>query len=298
MLQKRKKLQPSAGYLLVKTAFLLGLCLVLLGTWSSSSAKNGQQEKAAIPTDNGSIRETQKNDLLKKIQHKQLALHMQTKEEIQQKEDAIRKKHNEQNKKTVYLTFDDGPSPYTQKLNDVLNANDVNATFFMLEPNMKEYKKSLLALKENGNALGLHGVTHSQKKFYKTSDSPLLEMKQAQNTLKSITGVNATFVRTPFGSKPSLTETQRDNLEESGFSIWDWCIDSYDWKFRDSRYVNEVIKQLETKEAEHLNLPNIILLHDRPETVNSLQSLINRLKEKGYSFDTLDEKKVDVFSFR
>lgn len=296
---RQKNQQPSAIYLLVKMFFLLGLCFVLLGTWSSSSAKNGQQEMAAaIPAENSSIRVNQKNDLLKNIPHEQLALHMQSKQEIQKKEEDSRKKQVAINKNTVYLTFDDGPSPFTRRLNDILCANGIHATFFMLEPNMKEYKRSLLSLKESGHTLGLHGVTHSQKKFYQTSDSPLLEMKQAQKALKSITGVNATYVRTPFGSKPSLTKKQREKLEEEGFSIWDWCIDSYDWKFRDSRYVNEVIRQLETKKAKHSHLPNIILLHDRPETVSSLQSLINQLKEKGYSFGTLDQKKMDAFSFR
>jgi peptidoglycan/xylan/chitin deacetylase (PgdA/CDA1 family) len=297
MLQKPKKQQPTAGYLLVKTLFLLGLCVVLIGAWSNIG-KNGHQEaKAVIPQDNSSIRVNPNNGVIKNIDHEQLAKHLETQEEIELQEKKKREKLAEKNKKMVYLTFDDGPSPYTKQLNDILCANGIHATFFMLGPNMKEYKSSLLELKESGHTLGLHGVTHNQKKFYQTSDSPLNEMKQAQETLKSITGVNATFVRTPFGSKPYLTEKQREKLEEGGFSIWDWCIDSYDWKFRDSRYVKEVVEQLEAKKAKHSHLPNIILLHDRPETVSSLQTLIDRLKKKGYTFGALNDKKMDVYAF-
>lgn len=305
MLQRKKKQQPSARYLLIKTVFLLGLCIILIGTWSSVSNNTHKSSAFAIPADNSPIREDHKNTLVKNIQREKIALHLQTKEEKQRQEDErlkkekeIQKHYAENTEKTVYLTFDDGPSPVTGKLNEILCANDIHATFFMLEPNMKEYRKSLLSLKENGHTLGLHGVTHNKKQFYQTNDSPLSEMKKAQETLHSITGLDTSLVRTPFGSKPYLTENQRGALEDEGFSIWDWCIDSYDWKLRDARYVNEVIHQLEKKNSKHTNLPNIILLHDRPETVNSLQSLINQLREKGYTFGTLDENKMAVYSFR
>lgn len=74
-------------------------------------------------------------------------------------------------------------------------------------------------------------------------------MKQAQKTLKSITGVETHLIRTPYGSKPSLTEAQKKVLKKNGFIYWDWNIDSLDWKYRSQKFVPEVMNQLNILEA-------------------------------------------------
>lgn len=75
---------------------------------------------------------------------------------------------------------------------------------------------------------------------------------------------------------------------------WDWTIDSMDWKYRNSQYVTAVLQQLENMEHSSSSRPNVILMHDLPATVNALPVLINKLKEKGYSFGVLEDTMVPV----
>src|SRR5699024_8436171 len=103
--------------------------------------------------------------------------------------------------------FDDGPSRATDQIIDVLEHHGVKATFFMLEPAMKEHAESVKRLADHGHAVGLHGMTHDQNLFYQSEQSALDEMLTSQKTLKEITGVNSSLVRTPYGSIPFMTES-------------------------------------------------------------------------------------------
>ncbi|MFY4774175.1 polysaccharide deacetylase family protein [Metabacillus sp. RGM 3146] len=82
----------------------------------------------------------------------------------------------------IYLTFDDGPSPTTGKLLDILKKHRTKATFFMLEPNRKKHKDMVKRLYAEGNGMGLHGVTHNPKAFYRSPSSVVGEMKTGQST--------------------------------------------------------------------------------------------------------------------
>ncbi|MBU8787881.1 MULTISPECIES: polysaccharide deacetylase family protein [Bacillus] len=297
MRQDSKKAAPSAAYLLTKTACFAILCLILLYVWDLSKSAGTPGKKELTMSENSQMRHEGDSIPLKKATHGKLLDHLSTKQEIaERKKEKEKKKEAAEKKqeKTVYLTFDDGPSAVTQTLLDILDEHDVKASFFMLEPNMKLHRKAVLNMKQEGHALGLHGVTHNQKLFYKGANSPNLEMKQAQKTLKSITGVKTRLIRTPYGSKPSLTDAQKKKLKKNGFIYWDWNIDSLDWKYRNQRYVPEVMNQLNMIKNRHTKQPIVILLHDIPSTVHSLPLLITNLKNMGYSFATLDESMTPV----
>ena len=67
----------------------------------------------------------------------------------------------------VYLTFDDGAGPYTAKLLDVLKKYNAKATFFMLEERIVMYPDYVKEIINKGNAVGLHGISHSEKIYEK-----------------------------------------------------------------------------------------------------------------------------------
>lgn len=190
---------------------------------------------------------------------------------------------------TIFLTFDDGPSATSNQLLDVLKAQKVKATFFMLGPQIKEHPAAVKRLHQEGHQLGLHGITHDVKRFYQKSDSPVNEMKEDQRILASVTGEYTHLVRTPYGSTPNLTDQQKARLKQKGFVYWDWTIDSLDWKYKSSKYVPEVLNQLQVLETKYPKEPKIILMHDQPATAKYLSSLITQLKAKGYTFEVLDE---------
>ncbi|KXZ20786.1 polysaccharide deacetylase [Bacillus nakamurai] len=267
----------SLAFKLTSLAVLCGLLLLIVILGYSTSASKGKQ---ITVTANGQLRNEKQSLRLKDDSPDVLIKHLQGERDT--------------GKKTVYLTFDDGPSPYTDRLLDVLKAHGAKATFFMLAPRMNEYKHSVQRAKQEGIALGLHGVTHDNKLFYQTPTSPLKEMQQGRATLQAITGVKTDLVRTPYGSKPSLTDAQIKNLEKGGFVYWDWTIDSEDWKYKNAQYVPEVLNQLAYLESSHTSRPLVILMHDLPATVHALPSLIQQLKAKGYSFDVLTDQMIPV----
>lgn len=186
----------------------------------------------------------------------------------------------------VYLTFDDGPHKVSKDILALLDQYDAKATFFMLDNNMKNYPDAVKEMASKGHSVGLHGVTHDKNKFYQSSKSVVGEMDQTQQTLFELTGIETDLIRTPFGSAPHMTDAYKDAVERSGYKMWDWNIDSRDWQFRDSRYVDSVIEQL-TK-LNRVNQPIVILLHERPETLEHLPKLLDYLKEQGYEFKALE----------
>ncbi|MFS0820467.1 polysaccharide deacetylase family protein [Bacillus sp. 1P02SD] len=188
--------------------------------------------------------------------------------------------------RAVYLTFDDGPHKVSKDILALLDQYDAKATFFMLDNNIKHYPDAVIEMVNKGHSVGLHGVTHDKNKFYESSKSVVGEMDQTQQTILELTGIETDLIRTPFGSSPYMTDDYKAAVETAGYKMWDWNIDSRDWQFRDSRYVDSVIDQL--NKLNRANQPIVILLHERPETLAHLPKLLDYLKEQGYEFKALD----------
>ena len=196
--------------------------------------------------------------------------------------------------KKVYITFDDGPGEATVPILDLLDQYNVKATFFMLEPQMRAYPEVTNEIVIRGHQVGLHGVTHNKAQFYRSSTSSLQEMLIAQETLRKITGIHSNLVRVPYGSHPLLTREAARIMEEAGLKIWDWNVDSEDWKFPGGKFVEHTIQQIESFDKEE---PIIILLHDRLTTLNHLEELLLYFIENGYEMDVLQEEMIPVQFF-
>lgn len=188
------------------------------------------------------------------------------------------------NVKTIYLTFDDGPNKYTPQLLDILKKNNVQGTFFLLNDSIKNNKEVVKRMAQEGHSIGLHGVTHDYKKFYGTATSAVNEMNQANDTLQGVLGYRTDLVRTPYGSSPYLTKSQYTNLSNAGYKIWDWHVDSLDWKYKDySQTYNTVIKQIKAFNTKDI----VVLFHDRDNTLKVVPDVIAWGKANGYEFKAL-----------
>lgn len=185
----------------------------------------------------------------------------------------------------IYLTFDDGPSRDTNRLLDILDDYEMNATFFMMGPKMNENLTAVKKTHHKGHGLALHGITHEVSEIYSSPNSPSEEMVEGQGILESITGVKSNIVRLPYGSVPSLTESMRYVLSQNEFNIWDWNVDSRDWSLKDERYVQYTIQELQR--IEQIGETPIILLHDKKETIEFLPHLLSYIKKKGYKTKVL-----------
>ncbi|AIQ33939.1 polysaccharide deacetylase [Paenibacillus sp. FSL R5-0345] len=186
------------------------------------------------------------------------------------------------NGKVVYLSFDDGPSATTSQLLDILAKYDAKATFFMLGNNMNAHASQVKRLVKEGHAPGLHGMTHVKDKFYASPASALKEMNDDNAILKKITGQSTTLIRTPYGSKPYLTKSYRDKILTQGYHLWDWNVDSEDWRFKnDSNSIYNTVM----REVHNLKKSSpVVLMHDQKATLKVLPRILETLKKEGYAF--------------
>lgn len=177
--------------------------------------------------------------------------------------------------KVAYLTIDDGPSVYTDKIVKILNDNDINASFFMVNGNMKAYPNQVKNALNNRNSIGFHSVSHDIHKLYKTINTPKEEFDTCAQTYKSITGQESKLIRIPFGSKPYTPQKSMDILADSGYKVWDWTLDSEDWKSTSEQLLANIKKYTGGSEI-------VLLIHERKQTVAVLDDIIKYLKSEGY----------------
>ena len=177
----------------------------------------------------------------------------------------------------VALTFDDGPSPkYTPLLLDGLKERNVRATFFLLGQNVKENQELVQRMQAEGHLLGNHTYNHVQlNKIPETTARQ--EILKTNNEIYEATGKYPEYMRPPYGAWKKNMELCVEMLPVF------WDIDTLAWK---SQNVDAILKAA----GEEPEDGSIILMHDEYQTsVEAALLLIDRLKEKGYEFVTVDE---------
>ncbi|MBM7652042.1 polysaccharide deacetylase family protein [Neobacillus cucumis] len=194
--------------------------------------------------------------------------------------------------KTIYLTFDDGPSAYSAQIIALLEKFHYKATFFMIDGNIRRYPDAAKLMVRSGETVGLHSVSHNPKIFYASAASIIGELTQNRQTLKEITGVDSYIMRTPYGSVPYMTPEYRKAVQDNGYLMWDWNIDSRDWDYKDSRYVTSVIEQI--NQMVHHSGPIVVLMHERKETLANLPKLLDYLSKNGWSSKAIDRSMTPV----
>lgn len=181
---------------------------------------------------------------------------------------------------TIFLTFDDGPNQETKKILDLLDQYGQKATFFVLKGGMDKYPDLILRMVKSGHRVGLHGISHSKEIFYDTPDSALWEIDTSNAAFEAITGQRTTLVRTPFGSYPRLTRAHYERLTSAGYSIWDWNVDTQD-SIAGMEDAMAVFDRAVSGIEKLKNRRAIVLMHDKPHTVQALESLLPYMKRRG-----------------
>lgn len=129
--------------------------------------------------------------------------------------------------KTMYLTFDDGPSAEnTSAVLDTLKEKNIKATFFLIGENVKKHPDVAKRIAEEGHTIGIHCNWHDYKQLYASVDSYLEDFEKAYQTVEEVTGVQAKLFRFPGGSINSFNkEVYEDIIREMtdrGFVYFDW----------------------------------------------------------------------------
>lgn len=192
----------------------------------------------------------------------------------------------------IYLTFDDGPSPYTEELLEILDRYDIKATFF-LSPEDTEYDFRMMRLiAEKGHTIGIHTSSHVFYEIYSSVESYLEDFAKAYDLVYRATGQKCRFFRFPGGSVNPYNYRIRDELIDEmsrrGFTYFDWNVDSMDAKGASLRQIqSNVLDQLPNVS------PAIILMHDGIKNTSIiLEDIIKALAAdaEGYSFRVITEK--------
>lgn len=192
----------------------------------------------------------------------------------------------EKKDKTVYLTFDDGPSKHTEEILRVLKDNNVKATFFIMPDESEECARRLRAIAAAGHTIGIHSYTHNYLTIYENEKAFEKDFAQAYDIIVKAVNQKPWLYRFPGGSVNQYNRHCRDEIKavlgERGFVYYDWNVDSNDWR----SLTAEEICQKVTVDAKRFPSPTI-LMHDtdiRENTVAALENIIKCLKESGYKF--------------
>lgn len=191
--------------------------------------------------------------------------------------------------KVIYLTFDDGPGPYTRDLLDVLKKYDVKATFFVVKT---KYLDLLKDIAQDGHSIGIHTVSHDYDEIYASEDAYIADLLKMQSIIEEYTGIWTTLVRFPGGSSntvsdfnPGIMTRLTGTLDEMGFQYFDWNVNSGDaglTKDKDEvvKYVTEGVKAYEV---------SVVLQHDiKKYSVEAVEEIIIWGLENGYRFLPLE----------
>lgn len=178
--------------------------------------------------------------------------------------------------KVVALTFDDGPSNYTDEILDVLEKYNVTATFFVVGTNLNtKYNNTMARLIKLGNEVGIHGYSH--KEFTKIKQSKVVEEIEYTNKLLKGFNIEAKYIRPPYGS---INNKLKKIIE---YPIILWNVDTLDWKYKDAL-------KIYNNSIDDIHDGSIILMHDHYlSSVKALDLIIPKLQEDGYKIVNITE---------
>ena len=192
--------------------------------------------------------------------------------------------------KVVYLTFDDGPGPYTAHLLDVLDSYNVKATFFITYK--PKYKDVIKRAYESGHTIALHTASHTYSYVYKSVDNYFADLKKVSDFAESITGQKSMLIRFPGGSSNTVSKSYSKGImtklakevTNRGYTYFDWNVSSGDTGTSDT---NKIYKNV-TKKFKGGKY--VVLQHDiKKPSVNAVADIIEYGKKNGYTFLPLDK---------
>lgn len=205
---------------------------------------------------------------------------------------AVQKINKKAEQKTVYLTFDDGPSNVTPAVLEILRKQDVKATFFVLGQQAKSHPELINAIWEQGHVIGNHTYNHNYHDLYSGFTEFWSQIKQTEEVVREITGIRPQLVRAPGGTYGHFDATYFELLKEAGYTVMDWTVDSGDSK-RKGVPAAEILQESVSLKSSRI----ILLLHDgagHAESAKALPEIIARYKAAGYSFGVLDADQEPV----
>ncbi|HVZ01034.1 MAG TPA: glycosyltransferase [Dongiaceae bacterium] len=187
----------------------------------------------------------------------------------------------------VALTFDDGPDArYTRAILDVLKADQVPATFFVIGKNALQHPGLVERMAQEGHEIGVHTFFHpvlEQVSAWRIR----FEVNATERLIASTTGRRTLLFRSPYGfGRGPLTGTEESpmaQIEQYGYAVVGADVTPRDWTGAGpGDLVASIVKALDPASG------NVVQLHDaggdRTATVEALPRIIETLRRQGYRF--------------
>ena len=194
--------------------------------------------------------------------------------------------HGDRRRRSIALTFDDGPSESTPALLDLLARQQVSATFFMCGRNVERLPEIARAVGAAGHEIGNHSDSHPRFDF-RSRDFIYRELASGQEKIVRHAGVRPRLFRAPYGVRWFGLKEAQARLDLLGVM---WGTIANDWKWPAARIAKRV--------AGRACPGEIVCLHDgrtlepSPDigaTLAALDEAIPRLKERGFRFETVSQ---------
>ena len=193
-------------------------------------------------------------------------------------------------KKVIYLTFDDGPSPNTPYVLDILKQYNVKATFFVTGQHETSFPY-IERIHKEGHTVAAHTYSHKWE-IYKSADSYFADLDKINSVIKQYTGKTTTLIRFPGGSSNLVSAKHKQGImteiasecTERGYTYFDWNVDSMDTSTSNPDKIFHNI-------TSHLgNGYYNILMHDtKLSHRQALPKVIEYGLNNGYTFLSLNE---------
>ena len=198
-------------------------------------------------------------------------------------------------KKVVYLTFDDGPSENTKKIIDILAQYDAKATFFVTGSN-EECRHYIKEAYDAGHTIGLHTYSHDYAGVYASDEAYFADLAQVGEVVKEQIGYVPCFIRFPGGSSNMVSAKYNngimsrlvDSVQEQGYQYYDWNLDSGDAAGCGRE---EIEANSTTDKMNHI----MVLCHDtqaKEATVEALPYILKYYTDLGYKFEAIDRNSM------
>jgi peptidoglycan/xylan/chitin deacetylase (PgdA/CDA1 family) len=179
--------------------------------------------------------------------------------------------------KTLYLTFDDGPtSELTPWILNQLDALGIKATFFCIGSNAEKHPELLQEIKDRGHAIGLHGYNHVRG-LYKNTETYFADIE------KGAQFIDTKLFRPPHGR---ITPQQAKALAKKYIVVlWDVITRDYNASLQP--------EQVEKIALKYTRNGSIIVFHDSLKAQKNMQYAFPRAVKQwlseGYTFATLND---------
>ena len=200
--------------------------------------------------------------------------------------------------KLVCLTFDDGPSKNTRPILEILDKEQVPATFFVCAQDANEkYLPLVVDIAAAGHQIALHSATHQYSKIYASTDAFWQDIRTLRQALEPYVDVTAIdWLRFPGGSTNTVSHRYGGNgimkalkaqAEDKGYHWIDWnvCAEDATASHPDAAQILRNIR----RDADGQDTC-VVLLHDTKatgQTVKALPDMIAYFREQGYNFCTV-----------